>query len=165
MSIRAWGAFKVSCAGLSADELINLSFQATMLATRNCIGIKLGVNTTPEFYLQFKQTQNYLPFELVNNPLTNVADVLFIGDCIKLHVNDKRVDYGESLNSRMSRVQRFLDDILHIEIVERIILHIDGDVGEESEIEIQVSDYTNIMLELYMKENNYTPTVKYIISR
>jgi hypothetical protein len=165
MSIRSWGAIELKDTDPSWQDRAELSFKASEIATRNRIGIKLGYNVWPNYYKEFKGMHNYMPFELLDDPQTNVAETLFSGNGIELYSPEGRVDTGESLASRMHRVQLFLKEILNIDIVRGTILYIDGDVSEEAVAEIKASNFQKTMLELYKKENGWAPTLKFIISK
>ena len=164
MSIRAWGAFEIK--GKAAyHEKVEFSFQTVKIANQNQLGIKLGSNVSREFRKEYLAESGFIPFELTENPLSNVAEYLFIPDGVAVTVNKVRTDEGESLESRISRVQNFLYEILNIERVIDIVLHVDGGFGEESEEIINVSDFKTRIISMFEGEFLWTPTVKFIISK
>jgi hypothetical protein len=166
MSIRVWGAFKLHNENTTEHEFDDLSFKIVNIATQNQVGIKLGVNVLREFYKEYSGKNQYLPFEIIDNPSTNVAEILFSGQGIEISVGNKRVDIEEDLDSRMSRVQKFLEGIFNIGCIDNIVLHIIGGFGEESTHELKTHDFKSKMLELFLhEEDNWTPTVKLIISK
>jgi len=166
MSIRVWGVFKLINESISENELDKYSFQIVNIATDNLIGIKLSVNVSNDFYRRCVQTNRYLPFELIDNPRTNVAEVLFLGQGISLQVGDKILNTSESLDSRMQRVQNFLERVFSLNITESIIFHIDGGFGEEYTHNIKAGGFKTQITELFLHElDNGTPSVKLVISK
>ncbi len=165
MSRTAWGAFEIKCTDLAWKDYVELAFKAVEIATKNRIGITLGFNVRPEYYKEFKSWRRYIQFSLLDDPRSNVAETLFAGDGIKQYIGEERVDTGESLASRMLRVQSFLEEILCSDSVEGLILHIHGDYGEEYTLEIKAKDYQKTILELYKKEGNWAPTIRFNITK
>ncbi len=163
MSIRAWGFIELN--EITYLEKEAFSFEVVAAASNNKIGIKLGHNIPPEFQEEIKNRPDILPFELVDNPMTNVAEVLLIGDGIHVSEIGTRMDSGEELDSRINRIQQFLDRILEFDTVRRIILHTDSGFNEEQTIYIRISDFKKIVIDLYKQAENWTPTKKFVISR
>jgi hypothetical protein len=162
MSIRSWG-YLIMNDNVSNGEKIALSFQVNTMATKNKIGIKFGWNVPPDFRKDYKGQSNVIPFELVDNPMTNVAEILFGGDGVTVKEMGKRVDTGESLELRILRVQKFLEEILQNNIVREITLHIAEELDEEETLEIKPGDFKEKLIGMYSHDKTWTPSVKIII--
>jgi hypothetical protein len=165
MSIRVYGAFKLINHDMSVQEMTDLLFKVTAIATQYKIGLRLRWNVREEYYKQYSNKREYLPFELLDDPGTNVAEVLFIGDGVTIEVSGKRVDFGENLESRMKRVQQFLSGVFDLGCVENIDLHIDGQIGLEDERTqvINIHDFPHTMASLITKNKNFTPELNFLI--
>jgi hypothetical protein len=162
LSRRAWGGIEFY-RNLSLKERVDFSFRSVELATNNLIGIKLGWNVSIDFRREFGGATNIVPFELIDNPLTNVAEELFVGDGISIFENEKRVDSGESLHLRMARVQNFLNGVT-IREIKSITLHIDSGFEEEILIKKGISEFKDEIVRMFESNKNLTPTVKFLLS-
>lgn len=164
MSIRAWGGFDFEDEA-ALDEKMKFAFEATKVASENEIGIILGWNVSSDLREEFRNASNILPFEIVDDPTTNIAEELFSGDGVRLFVEHKRVDKGETLDSRMTRVQRFLQQVLQIKTVKGVILHVSEGFGEEVVLETSVDGFKDKILGMYTHGRTWTPTVKFILNK
>ena len=164
MSIRAWGGFGLDYRATS-EEKTRLAFEATKVAAENGMGIILGSNVSVDLQRGSEVTPNTLPFEIVDDPTTNVAEELLSGDGVKLRVEHKRVDKGESLDSRITRLQRFFRRVPEIETVKEVVLHVNSGFGEEVVLETTVSDLKDKLIEKYTWGRTWTPTVKVVLKR
>jgi hypothetical protein len=164
LSIRAWGGFILK-ADVIDSEKTKLSFEITKIASENLIGIKLGWNVWPDFRKEYENIPNVMPFELVDNPMTNIAEVIFIGDGIQLYVKGKRTDIGEDLDSRMSKLSNFLICVSNFNNVNEIILHVNSGFGEEVLVKAKINDFKNEILKMYEISENETPTVKFVLNK
>jgi hypothetical protein len=143
----------------------NIAFLVTKIATDNRIGVKLGYNVLPELLKELKKEKTSLPFELLDSPMTNVAEELFSGDGVRILERHIRVDSGESLSSRMARVNHFLADVLLIDVVNKIDIYIDTGFGEDIVLKTEVCNFTSVMLEIYKREKNFIPGIQLTITR
>jgi hypothetical protein len=165
MSIRSWGAFKLKDTDISWQDLVELAFKAVEIATKYRIGIIIGFNVKQDHYKEFEGMRDRMPFELLDDPHMNVAQTLFGANGLVEYLREERVDTGEDLASRMHKVQSFLEEILCSDFVKGVILHLYGEVGDEYTIEIKAKDFQKTIVELFKKENNYAPTVRFNISK
>lgn len=164
MSTRAWGSFKLA-SNVTIDETKTFSFQITKIASENLLGIKLGWNVFPDFRKEFEGRSEFVPFELIDSPLSDVAHILFSGDVARLSENKQKVDSRETLDSRMNRVQTFILEVFKIKIVEETVLHIDSGFGEEQYMEVKANDFTKTVLGLYTHGRTWEPSVKFTLKR
>ncbi len=179
MSIKVFGILELN-KGLKLDEEIDLSFLVVAIAIKNKFGVNLGGNIFSGFRKKYgRSSKKIFIFEITDDPLDINADSLFIGDnigeyiCeIDFKVNEIsprcKEDTGESLLSRISRVQNFLRELLRNEYIYKITLDINAlDINEEDVeiIEISIDDFCEKMIELYKREDNWTPTVRLIVSK
>jgi len=166
MNIKIFGILELLNINFSSREKIIkeevvMSFLLVEIATKNRLGIKLGGNVFSGFLKKFENLSSKMPFELTDDPIDINAECLFIGDKIKIYVNETRMDIGESLLSRMSRVQNFLNDLLKVKHFNKILLDINIESGDEFEtIKVKINDFCSKMLELYKQNENWTPTVQ-----
>jgi hypothetical protein len=99
-------------------------------------------------------------------PLDTDAETLFIGDGVKLFVNDNRQDTGEKLSARMSRIKTFLEEVIQLPIVVGIELNINTSALADSEpVKIEINEFVSTMLEKYQENSNWTPGIRLIISK
>ncbi len=163
MSIKAFGSFR-----FDTDKRLDMtesSFNITSLAIKYKFGIKLGGNATSYLVEPTALENRKILYELIDDPMDVNAQCLFSGDNIEVSVNGKRVDTGENLRSRLLRVQHFFGEIIERLYVNKIVLNLNIEKGDEFEtIEISVNDISDILLRLYEREGNWTPTVRVIIN-
>ncbi|MBT3363084.1 MAG: hypothetical protein HN929_02090 [Chloroflexi bacterium] len=168
MSIYAFGAFQIANADITPQERNELAFKTSTMAMMNRIGIRMGMSMWQLYYDEYKDRSDCLPFELIDDPITNDAQVLFIGDNVKLGFFNgheiTRFDSGEPLYFRMSGLQKFLEEALDIDEVTTIFLYIDSDYGEEFTVSVKAADFKESILELYEQYENEIPTIKFIIT-
>lgn len=165
MSIKVYGILILSDSALRLEKQIEISFLAVEFATKNKIGIKLGGNVHRECLEKFQNVLNKLPFELTDDPMDVNAQCLFGGDGIEIQVAGKRIDSGESLLNRMSRVQSFFKELLKYNGIDRIILDVNIEDGDEFKtVEIHANDFSTKIIQLYEQEGNWTPTVRIVIT-
>lgn len=166
MSVKVFGYLEFLNSNLEINDLVKMSFLMTSIATQNRIGIKLGGNVSLVFEERLKDLNKLtITFELTDDPLDINAEVLFSGEGVANYVQGSRIDLGETLSSRMTRVQKFLYELLKSKNVSNIILDINIEEGDEFEtINISVDNFCTKMLELYKQEENWTPSVRIILS-
>lgn len=162
MSIRAYGMFDFKKC-VQDQQIEDFSFKVVNLATNNQIGILLGIIVPHEFRDKYLHLSNTLVFELIDHPLTNVAEVLLRGDGVIVRHNGKRIDKDEKLDSRLTRLQNFFSSVFTLGI-SQIMLTIDGDFGEEVLLETNIQGFKRELLRLYLAEKGLTPVIKCIIS-
>lgn len=165
MSLKAWGIFKLT-GNEPLTSQINFAFQSTIIAAQNGIMVKFGGNVWPEILKQYSNVPDCLVYELVDDPLDTDAETLFIGDGVKLFVNDNRQDTGEKLSARMSRIKTFLEEVIQLPIVVGIELNINTSALADSEpVKIEINEFVSTMLEKYQENSNWTPGIRLIISK
>jgi hypothetical protein len=164
MSIRSWGGFVLN-ESMPDTEKIEFSFQVNKLALENKIGIKLGWNVWPDFRKEYKNQNNVLPFEFIDSPLSDVAQILFSGDGVRLFEEHQRVDSGENLDSRMKRVQNFILEVFCSNVLKEMVLYVDSGFGEEQYLEVKARDFKNSILQFYTHGKTWEPTIKFIIKK
>jgi hypothetical protein len=155
---------------LSTEERIRtevaLSFSIVEIATKNRLGIKLGGNVSLSFMKKFKDLSEKILFELMDDPMDLNAECLFTGDGIEMYSSGIRIDTGESLSSRMTRMQNFLENLLMSKLIKKITLDInfiDMDEDTVEIIEIKADEFCKKMIELYQHKDNWTPVVRVVI--
>lgn len=164
MSLKVYGILKFADAELQINKQIELSFLIVESAAKNKMGVKVGGNVEQKNAERFKNLFDKLPFELTDDPIDINAECLFAGDGIQIRVSGTRVDSGEPLISRMSRVQNFLKELAENNTVDQIILDINIEDGDEFEtVEVNVDEFSETMIALYEKEGNWTPTIRLVI--
>lgn len=168
MSIRVFGILELNSSDLPSKEQeirneVKISFLVVECATRNKLGVKLGGNVFPNFLKNIKSLSGLMPFELADDPMDVNAECLFSGEGATESANGVRVDTGESLSTRMLRVQSFLNELLKTKHVNKIVLDINIEEGEIETIEVNINNFCSKMLELYEREENWTPRVRVVI--
>jgi hypothetical protein len=164
MSTIVWGVFKLEKANISEEEKISLAFELIIVAAEQKIAVDLGDKVKPWVYKKFKKLENSqdsLQFQLTNHSLNPNVEALFVGEGNEVYGES----WGESLDSRMTRIQQFFEGVLNITSICQIVLYIDSGFGEESGITIRVDDFKKKMLEMFIQNNNMAPNVKLIIRK
>jgi len=79
---------------------------------------------------------------------------------------ENREDIGESLDARMSKLQRFMEEATSLDMVKRIVRrgNITGDYTPET-IELKAADFKSTMLGLYQKNGGYAPHIRLVITK
>lgn len=161
MSIKAFGSFEFN----KNINMTESSFDITKIAVKHKLGIKLGGNAASYLIKPITGCEEKLPYELLDDPMDVNAQCLFSGDNIEVSVNGKRVDTGESLRSRLSRVQQFFMETIEKVHVDKIVLNINIEIGDEFEtLEININDISEFLINMYESEGNWTPSVRIIIN-
>lgn len=165
MSTKVFGFLELADNKLRISEQIDLAFIMVECATKNRIGIKVGGNLAQKEIQKYGNLLNKLPFELMDDPMDINAECLFSGEGIEIRNFEVRVDLAETLVSRMSRVQGFLQEMLINRAVEKIILDINIEEGDEFKtFGISAIEFSEKIVKLYEQERNWTPTVRFIIT-
>jgi hypothetical protein len=162
MSTQALGFIFFEDKTFDEHELDNISFRIVDLAVQQRIGIKIGLNVHIDSEQAYASNKSML-FEITDNPRTDFAEVLFLGQGVSLEIMGKSIDTSEDLGSRIARVQNFLGGIFNLGCVERIIFQLLGQIGPESSHTIKWSGFKQKMLDIYAISNNYTPSVRFFI--
>jgi hypothetical protein len=168
MSIRAWGNCLLNDAISYIDEE-GIVFQIQQLALDNHIGIVFGSNISNlgnELRVEYVDHAHVVLFKLVDNPKTIVAEVLFSGDGVKISQIGQRVDIGESLISRLSRIHSFFLKMSNISMIEETTFHLIGDTennGDAVPIEISVYDMQLCLTKKYASKKGWVPSINIII--
>jgi hypothetical protein len=172
MSALVWGAIEVKNITITLRELVNLASDIAMAAARNKLGFDIGYRVAPELYVFFKKfhnIKNSLPFSLSAHPLNASMISLIIRDGSEEYSGNEIFgldidDPYESLDSRMSRIQAFLEEALNITNVKNIILHIDSGWDSDTIAQISAKDFKKELLPLY-RNRLFPPSVIFTISK
>jgi|GEM_PF-2418857 len=145
-----------------------LSFDFAQLAIQNGIWINQGGNISErtKYYINKIRGKSDMEkvFEITDDPEDPNAQCLFSGDGVAITVTGLRVDSGESLYSRMARIQNFFITIFNSKEVEKIELFLNIESGDEFQIvEMKSADFCKNILDLYENENNWLPSVKIVL--
>lgn len=141
---------------------IDFAFKLVSIANKNRIGIKIAGNIWHGFRLRLDNTigKNELLAELLDNPIVNYTEELFLGKG------------GKNYNQRMNRILNFLEGILNFKNVLKITLDIDAYDTEAEAIReklpvynLKVNDFVNFMSELYDKNGQCIPTVRLVFTK
>lgn len=167
MSIKVFGILELNNMDLSTKEQevkkqADISFLIAEKAIKNKIGINLGENIFSGFLRTYERSTKRIPFELTDDPMDINAECLFTGEYV-IEVGD---DLGEHLESRMLRVQNFLDEVLKTKSINKIRLDLNAlDMREDclEVLEINVANFCSKSLDLYKKNSNWTPVIRIII--
>jgi hypothetical protein len=172
MSEKCWGVFEFARDDLTYIQVRDMSFQIVSAAVNHRIGVLLGPNV--ETYLRpgWSNIPKSLEFELADGFEDNTTTVLLGSDGIKHLFMGERVDLGESLASRLGRLEQFLQDVLKVQYVQRIIMTIDeafsGPIEGIDEgafhISIRAGDFEEVMMERFRKRNMLEDAVKLTIT-
>jgi hypothetical protein len=167
MSTKAFGIFELKNKKFELIKESDLSFYIMQKAIDNKIGVNLGGNVFKSCLGRFKNVLSKIPFELIDDLIDINAEVLFSGDGVNISVCGERYDTGESLVSRMNRVQKFFHEVLKCGDFSKVIL--DVDMIEDIEdckfetLKIDVRDFSSKMVESFTKNDNFVPSVRVII--
>lgn len=165
MSIRAWGKINLMGIDMPVEEEIELSFALTIVAAKNRIGVKLGGNVSQHIRRELGELASAVPFELMDDPLDVNAHCLFMADGVPVVVGNTRADTGESLATRIGRVEGFFRDVLKNEVVQNVELFLAIEDDEFGTLQVRLDDFSSTILQLYTYETHWAPSVKLIISR
>lgn len=168
MSIRSGGIIHLNQNCTQVEDKDILAFQLMGLALDEKIGLLLGGNATYAISLthDVKLTNRLLLFDIIDSPLDNNAECLFIGDNVKVFIGESRIDIGESLNSRMARIQHLINDMLLTDYVNSIELFLNVELGDDYKIiETCSLNLKDKIILLYNQLDNWTPIVKFIIHK
>ena len=103
--------------------------------------------------------------ELTDDPMDINAEDLFSGNCEIDKSSSHIVLVYESLFSRMTRIQSFFEELLKNKLIKNIILDIDAletnnEQNVSETIHLNIGEFCSLMIKLYKKENQFTPTVR-----
>jgi len=161
MSIKAFGSFEFN----KKINMANSSFDITSIAVKHKLGIKLGGNAASYLIKPITGCEEKISYELLDDPMDVNAQCLFSGDNIEVSVNGRRIDTGESLRSRLFRLQQFFVETIEKVYVDKIVLNINIEMGDEFEtLEININDISDILIKMYESEGNWTPSVRLVIN-
>ena len=161
MSIKAFGSFEFN----KKINMTNSSFDITSIAVKHKLGIKLGGNATSFLIKSTTRCEERISYELIDDPMDVNAQCLFSGDNIEVSVNGRRIDTGESLRSRLFRLQQFFVETIEKVYVDKIVLNINIEMGDEFEtLEININDISDILIKMYESGGNWTPSVRLVIN-
>jgi hypothetical protein len=163
MSTAICGVIYMSDADISKQ--VDIAFDLTLKAADNRIGIKMGGNVSEKVYNRFSSQSTSLLFEIMDDPISDNAEWLLDNDG-QVYVNDSLLGEGDSLSSRLERIQTFLHYALNISCVTKILLDVDYHFfDDETEIhDIRISKFAEFMLELYNRNLYFVPTSRFIFS-
>jgi hypothetical protein len=162
MSTMAWGSIIFEDKLVSEKENISLAFKIIIIAAKYNIAIDLGARVKPWVYERFKKLEfspNSLPFQLTNHSLDPNVNALFTGEGNEV----LEESWDESLESRMERIQEFIEETLCIKLIKRIIFYIDPGYNNENVLIINANEFKSKIIELFLLNNNMTPNIKFII--
>ncbi|MBU4270174.1 hypothetical protein KJ644_01695 [Candidatus Dependentiae bacterium] len=165
MSIKILVKIELTEKNIILDEIIDLSFFITGLGIKYRIGTNFGGNIAPVFSkISQGLKKNEMIFEITDDPMDINAENLFSGDCDISQGEEHIKLVYESLFSRMSRVQEFLENLLNNKKIKKLIVNVNAldtfDYQKFDKIEITVSEFTSKMVELFAQHNQMTPTVR-----
>ncbi len=145
------------------SKKVRLSFLVAEKATKYKIGIKFGKNIFTGFRKKYKEGTKRMLFELTDDPMAINADNLFAEE----YAPEADVDFDDRLFPRMLRMQNFLEEVLKIEAVNKVVLdlNIDNEVKFETMV-TDVNNFCNTMLKLYEEKKDFwMPTEKIIVQK
>jgi len=159
MSIGVSGIIHLNNGQLENKE--RTSFRVSRIAYENRVGCKMGGNVSQEVINNYKEEigEQIIIFELLDTPLDNTADDLF---CYQTYGGA-----GESmLSQRMSKVEKFLKEILEDDVISTITIDINYLEGiREEVIRVKVRDFAKKITSLYIEESIYVPVIRVKISK
>jgi len=166
MSTRVGGKFilKDSIDWLEFD-IEGLSYELISLAIKYQFGLNLAGNATFQFNDKgYKINRNHLLYDIVDDPISNTSTVLFSGDEYKIFSGRLRIDKGESLHSRMNRIEKFCINVLQLECIDKIILDINTEHEEEfPTVYLKADEFEETLIKIYKENDNWEPITRLII--
>jgi len=165
MSIKILVKIELNEKYVGYDEIIDLSFFITELGVKYRIGSNFGGNIATVFSKILQDLKkNEVIFEITDDPMEINAENLFSGNCDIAQGEEYIKLVYESLLSRMTRVQKFFEELLNNKNIKNIAVDIDAlntfDYQEFEKIKIKVSEFADRMVELFARHNQMTPTVR-----
>lgn len=144
---------------------MDFSFWVAAFAIKHKLALNFGANISREFYsLLSKLEKNEMILELLDSPISVDAELLFLGEGVSYSYFGENININESLYSRMSRVQKFIQEILNNEVIEGLSIDIDAENTFDSQdfekITIKVDEFVDTMVKLFEKNKQMTPTVR-----
>ncbi len=143
------------------DETVDIAFYLTEKAAQNRIGVKFEGNINDSLMNRVnKHARNELFFELMDNPIVNFTEKLFMGEGYP--------HYKE----RMNRIQTFLQSIYDLKQIKKITLDIDAYPTEKQTIEdgvpvinLHPQEFKEVMFKLHEENYHDTPLVRLIMDK
>lgn len=140
-------------------NIVDISYYIQRLAIENKIGCKLGGNVCENVFNMYGNfTGNCLYFELMDTPIDNYAEELFVPTISE--DNNYEETFKSKIYNTMDIIVRFLREILILKEVENIDLDINylfRDDRMYNEVSIDVlKDY---IYEQYVKEDFFVPSI------
>lgn len=147
MSICVFGTFTVD--KKMKNEAVNLSLALIGIATIERFGLKLGGNVQRNE----KSGPQLIAYEILDSPLDVNAHCLFGEDGVAVMVNGCRADTGESLRTRLRRVENLFKRSIELGVL-KIELNLSAEGGAVLEIErrIKLSEFVSTIEEAYRDE-------------
>ena len=150
---------------ISMSNKMEFAFWLSSISIKYKLGLNVGANVSPEFYDSLgKLKENEIIIELLDSPISVNVELLFLGDGMAYSICDEKMNTSEPLLSRMNRVQNFFEELLDNKNIKSVSVDIDAentfDYQEFDKMDIKISDFANTMVELFKKEDQWTPTVR-----
>jgi hypothetical protein len=170
LSNLAWGILELATQKAEQLTTIELGYHVVACANDCRIGIKLGWNISDRYLEIFKSTfqgdlNKYLPFEILDNPVSNVAHLLFSGEGVSDYSDNPDYDARLEFEKRLKRLQCFFSGLFAQNWVKEVTLIINGMDGLHPDIQVEVGEFSNVMIAVLEVHNRLTPNVKFKLFR
>jgi hypothetical protein len=150
MSIQANGIYVIDKRDLSVHDKIEIAYELIKISAEVKIGLLLGGNALLKANQDLVMSINEAPFIISDDPLDYNAECLLNGDGVKVYVSGFRIDNGESLETRMFKLQAFFEKGLAISTISRFEFNVNIESGDIFEIKvISVHNFKKEMLKLF----------------
>ena len=152
---------------IDSDELLKLAYRLVSKSVEYQFGINLYGNISSDLLREFPdfnscQKNKYIPFEILDNPMSNECSDIFDEILIGQH------DFIGVENSRLPKLQDFLAEILRIECISHlVVIAIDkhSDINPViTEYEIKAEEFCTTWLNA-PKTHSELPNVRLIIKK
>lgn len=152
---------------IGRDELLKFAYRLVSKSVEYQFGINLYGNISSDLLKEFPdfnscQKNKYIPFEILDNPMSNECSDIFDEILIGQH------DFIGVENSRLPKLQDFLAEILRIECISHlVVIAIDkhSDIAPViTEYEIEVNEFCTTWLNA-PKVHSELPNVRLIIKK
>jgi hypothetical protein len=169
MSLKVWGALILKNDKVSSQEKITLAFEIMKIATDNRIFIRLGYHVESSIFKLYKELENLttsIPFQISANPLVSNVEALFAGSkALGIYSGTEKEDWGETFDSRITRLSIFFIDLLNNNNIKYLILFVNPGYDELIDVSIKVHNFKERIMEIYKNNDDYTPNIKLIINK
>jgi hypothetical protein len=149
---------------LSIDKQIELSYRIieVVLAEHICVQLGYSIFQDTVFEIIGEKYKNlegeHLPFFIIDSPISNVSH-----EIISSFNHEYNKDDLLFLKEKLEKIKKVMENILNFREISQIILFFsEGFDTEYKEINISLNEFVDSCIPLYIEENFFVPSLKYV---